>query len=683
VHPDDLPVLEVSIRRALADALTQLHVHTRLVKGDGSAQGMSFTTWLERKRSDGQEWTLQVAPLPPGDISSGLLQGLLDASQHPVFLLDLERRILAANRTAQRYTMTLRQRPVRIGERLDELSQPEELEPLRRNHARAVQGERVAVDRTVRYSSDVSLHYHVRYEPVRDPEGRVLAVILSAEDRTADEETAKRRRLYAAALDQSTDGVTLADVTAHDLPLVYVNDGFERLTGYSRGELMGRNCRVLQGPETDRASVAGIRAALRAGRPHRTEILNYRKDGEPFWNELSLFPVRGPGGAITHYIGLQRDVTERRQLRRRLQEAERMETLGLLAGGTAHDFNNLLAAIRVNAELLRVDPENTRALDVLMDTVDRGTELTRSLLAFARAQPSAPRVLDVGARIRQLQPVLDGLVGPRCTLTLELPTGALPVRIDAAQLDQVVTNLVVNAREAHSTEVVIRARSQPAETSRWAEGAVELRVIDDGEGMSEAIRRRAFEPLFTTRPEGRGSGLGLATAYGVVHRHGGEIELESAPGRGTTARVSLPRVDGACEDTTTPGAPTPTASPPGHVLLVEDRVAVREATAELLEHHGHRVLRAGSVEEAVELAQAASLLELVVTNAALPDGRADEIAGRVRARHPHAQVLLLTGFAPPEDVGPDAEVLLKPFHGAELLDRVSRLLARARADQGD
>ncbi|HJL14757.1 MAG TPA: PAS domain S-box protein [Sandaracinaceae bacterium LLY-WYZ-13_1] len=680
VHPDDAPMLHRLWERTIEAGRREIHAHLRVRDAGGADRWMAVTGWFTRTPDGAEDWTVEASPLPSDDFSPAFLLDLVDAFDHPVFLLDGERRILAANRAARSEAQRVFGEPLWIGQSMDELSNPDDMASFHEHHARAMGGEPVSVQRALQHPSGPVVHYRFRYQPARSAGGDVFGVVLTAEDRTEEEVTAKRRHLYEAALDQSTAGVTIADAGAEDFPLIYINEGFERLTGYPRERLLGRNCRLLQGPETDRSTVAELRAALEAGRSHRAELLNYRRDGSTFWNELSLLPIRNADGELTHYLGLQVDVTERRRVRQRLEAADRLETLGLLAGGMAHDFNNVLAAIGVNAELLYVDPGDERAMQTLAETVERGREMTRSLLAFARAQPSAPVVFDLRARLEMLHRMLRRLVGGRHRLRLDVPDEALTVRVDPAQLDQVVMNLVLNARDAHARSIAVSAERAAPSPPRWPTGSVVVRVRDDGEGMTNEVMARAFEPLFTTRAEGEGGGLGLAIAHGIVHRHGGEIELESAPGRGTTASVRL--AFAADPPTATKvGAHEPRAPIHGaRLLVVEDERPLREAVAHLLEKEGYEVLRAGSLEEAMTRIARDAPIDLVVLDVMLPDGRGPSLVERIRAPHPGARILLTTGYAPLEVVPEGSEVLLKPFRSDELLDRVRALLARPAED---
>jgi len=463
------------------------------------------------------------------------VRALADAFGLPLFLLDRERRIRAANPVGRAYAERLFGRPLRLGASMDDFSVPEALEAFRLNHARALEGEPVTLARAIRYPNGEELSYRIGYQPVRGGDGSVQHVLFFAEDLTEGLDAMRRNRLYEAALDQSRQGVAIGAGSEPGFPLMYVSQGFERLTGYDREEILGRSCALLQGPGTDSETARAIGEALRRGRFHRTEILNYRKDGTPFWNDLTLFPVRDANGALTHYVGLQVDVTEHRRLLEQEKASERLKQLGLLAGGVAHDFNNLLAALRLNLELVFAEHSPDDAtVDAIEETLARARALTDSLLALDPSDSREPRRVDLRERLEVLETVLRPSLRDEVALHLDLPTAPLTVRVDPTQLDQAVMNLVLNASKANSTTIVVRARLAEAT------GQIQLAVVDDGEGMTSEVRARALEPFFTTRPRGEGTGLGLATAQAAIAANGGSIAIESQPGEGTTVTIGLP-----------------------------------------------------------------------------------------------------------------------------------------------
>jgi len=361
--------------------------------------------------------------------------------------------------------------------------------------------------------------------------------------------------LVKSALDAARDGVVIADMRAPDQPLIYVNRAFEDLTGYPAAEVLGRNCRFLHASDVTQPPLDALRDAIRDGRPANALLRNWRKDGTPFWNELSIAPVRDPAGRVTHFVGIQKDVTERVRAEEHLRAAQKLESLGQLTGGLAHDFNNLLGIVIGNLDLLtELLPEGSseRARsDNALQAALRGAAITQSLLAVARRQRLEPQAIDVNERLREMLPLLANTAGRRVRLQAELADGPTPTLVDISGLDAALLNLSINARDAMAESGgTLRLRTSILElpgavaNPEYAElppgRYVRIDVADSGCGMPDAVRERAFEPFFSTKAPGHGTGLGLAMVYGFARQSGGTAVLQSAPGAGTTASILLP-----------------------------------------------------------------------------------------------------------------------------------------------
>lgn len=386
------------------------------------------------------------------------------------------------------------------------------------------------------------------------------------------------------------------------------------------------------------------------------------------------------------------------QRERQLQEKRSLESLGRLSAGIAHDFNNVLTVIINTSEIIAEDgdDEQTRALArAILDAADRAAGLTRQLLAFGRRQVREPQALDLNAVIRSFRPILERAAGDQIRLRLELSPTLGIVEADPSQIEQILLNLVVNSQAAMPEGGSLTIETcdidgpgavpggAPLPGGRWAV----LAVHDTGEGMNEETLSRAFEPFFTTRPEGKGTGLGLATVFGITHQSGGEVTAASSPGRGTTITVALPRVDRPATE-----LPAPMRSiPPGEltvsatVMLVEDRRQVREVMARALRSHGFQVLEAEDGLMALTLARdLATPIETLVTDLTMPGISGVELARRMRAEMPQLMVLYVSGDAAaelPADFVPDARtaVLHKPFGANMLVGQVIELLDAARS----
>jgi signal transduction histidine kinase len=309
----------------------------------------------------------------------------------------------------------------------------------------------------------------------------------------------------------------------------------------------------LQGKETDPAATESIRSALHEVRPITIELMNYRKDGTPFWNKVSITPVRDESGRLTHFVGIQVDVTETRNTREQLRQSQKMDAIGRLAGGLAHDFNNLLAVIDSFAEMLlenHVDSEPARSfVQQIQSTSVLGANLTQQLLAFGRRQTRSPEALDFNVVVRETIQMLRRLLGNEIDLELSLAPDLKWVFADRSQMTQLLINLTINARDAMSgrgqlsvrTESVIITTPHLVYGYRLEPGEYAyLEVTDTGCGMTADILDQIFEPLFTTKPIGQGTGLGLSTVYGIITQSGGGIEVDSSVGTGTTFGIYLP-----------------------------------------------------------------------------------------------------------------------------------------------
>ena len=380
----------------------------------------------------------------------------------------------------------------------------------------------------------------------------------------------------------------------------------------------------------------------------------------------------------------------------RLMHANRMQSIGRLAGGIAHDFNNLLTSILTSAEMAREalpDEHGIRPdLEEIRRAGTRASELTRQLLAFARRDVSRPRVIDVNMLVGSLATMLHRLLGETITLRITLGEALPLVLADPAQLEQVIVNLAVNARDAmvHGGELQLRTARGPAHWHGGKEGApggVVLEVQDSGIGMSEEVRVRLFEPFYTTKTPGRGTGLGLATCQAIVSAHGGEIEVESALGLGSTFRVWLPATDVVDESRATAEHPAPLPAPrdaPRTILLVEDDADVRGSTARALRRAGYAVLEAIDGEDALQLMAARSVtIDLILTDIVMPRMGGAELVRRLSAQCPDAHVIYMSGYPPdaPEVVQVEAmgvHVMEKPYTPAILLFEIRLKLDAVR-----
>ncbi len=501
---------------------------------------------------------------------------------------------------------------------------------------------------------------------------------MTARSTVANEHTDRETRLMAV-INSALDAIVGMDA---DGRVTDWNHHAEAMFGYARAEIVGRALSVAIVPERFRAAhEQGLRRFLDTGAGNvvnrRVEITALHRDGHEFPVELTVSPMR-IGGA-TSFTAFVRDITERRRLEEQALQMETLRAVGRLAGGIAHDFNNLLTAIHGCTDLLddSLDPSSRARTEVaiIRDAARRGAELTRQLLAYSRNQVLKPIVLDVARMVTDMAPLLRRLAGESRTVELSLRPDPLAVRVDPGQFEQVLVNLVLNARDAmpDGGKVTIASACVELGESRAqghviVEGGsyVVISVRDTGVGMDDDTKAHLFEPFYTTKPPGKGTGLGLATVYGIVKQSGGYIVAESTPGKGAEFSVYLPRCDEmpAVEQT----AATPAASRSQAretILLVEDESTVREVSRRGLQARGYDVIAVGSAAEALSLVERGERpVHALVSDVSMEGMSGPELAARLRTRMPDLAVLLMSGLPDEYAVG-DAEVpfdyLQKPF----------------------
>ena len=515
-----------------------------------------------------------------------------------------------------------------------------------------------------------------------------LEVIGREETRAAAE--ADRDRL-AAVVEQAAEIVI---ITGPDQRIVYANPAFLRLAGYEVGDLIGQTPEFLRGKLLSSEVGASIQAALGRGEAWsgRTSALN--KDGSHREIDLSVSLRHDEMGRIAGSTIIGRDVSRERSLEAQLFQSQKIEAIGRFAGGIAHDFNNLLTAISGYAEILRaeLDPADPRSEDVseIQKASKRATQLTAQLLAFSRRQVLQPRALDPKKVIDDLAPMLQRLIGEDVELVCNAAPGLGPILADPGQLDTVLINLALNARDAMpgGGRLVIEAVDAEIDEGFAAShvGAhvgphVMLAVSDNGTGMEAATLEHAFEPFFTTKDTGKGTGLGLSTVLGIVEQSGGYISAESAPGRGSAFRIYLPRTVAREAEVAHVVTPRVRHEPPnGTLLVVEDEGPVRALVQRVLEDAGFRVMVAVDGNDALELAgRHQGRIDLLFTDVVMPGMSGRELAERLLAQRPGTPVLYASGYdeemvAERASLDPGIQYLAKPYTAAQLLDRIQTLL---------
>lgn len=504
-----------------------------------------------------------------------------------------------------------------------------------------------------------------------------------------------RGGVFFAALEMTRMPMILTDPRQADNPIVFANNAFLDLTGYELSEILGRNCRFLQGAETDPDQVTELREAVAAREAIALEILNYRRDGSAFWNAVFIGPVYGPDQELLYFFASQLDVTARREAQQQTAQSQKMEAIGQLTAGLAHDFNNILQII--DGSLERIDSRRDqpavldRFLNAARTAAQRGASLTRQLLAFARRSRLEPKAVEVGALVNGFAELLDSTIGPGCTLNFNLQRRLPLVKADPVVLETALLNLLINARDAMGGEgeITIAVKKVGVEEGARAGVAagdfVSIEVIDDGPGMPPEVRDRATEPFFTTKPMGKGTGLGLAMAHGFASQSGGLLEIDSEPGQGPTVRMLLPAVDpnaAAPSEISSyhPRPVNPTAAP--RILLVEDEEQIAAMSSDVLGELGYRVTVAHNAERALEIFSGAlenGPFDLVFSDVVMPgEMNGVALAQEIHRLSPATPILMTTGYNDQMALeGPQAEamdVLGKPYRPADLIERVQAAL---------
>ena len=468
-------------------------------------------------------------------------------------------------------------------------------------------------------------------------------------------------RKASRAMEQSPLVILITDLEGN---IEYVNPAFTTVTGYPAQEVLGRNPRLLKSGQTPPEAYVAMWRTISTGGTWEGEFANRRKDGTVYWERGRISPIYDDAGQVTHYVAVKEDITaaremeqERRNLERQSQVNQRIEAVGQLAGGVAHDINNMLSIMLAHIDLLSgqvaEDPVVRKRLKDMEEAALRSAEIVRHLLTFARQQVTEPKILDLNAHLEGLRRTLAPLLGEDQVLKPRLDPALWRVKVDPAQWDQVVMNLVLNARDAmpRGGEITLATCNldlDDAFAATHADGTpgpyVCLSVGDQGEGMTPEQMTRIFEPFYTTKPLGKGTGLGLSTAFGIVKQAGGFITVYSEPGVGSTFKVYLPAAEGEQPGVTgPPPEEAPMAS--GRILVVEDNELLRGCIQDVVSRLGYEVRAVDSPEQALEvLRDHAFELDLLLTDVIMPGMSGKELRDQALGLRPGLPVIYMSGY---------------------------------------
>jgi two-component system cell cycle sensor histidine kinase/response regulator CckA len=543
-----------------------------------------------------------------------------------------------------------------VGRRMPEVVGEEVFGQAEPHVQKALSGEQVTVETPIRLPDGELSYGLTTFVPDIDANGEVGGLFIIGLDISELRRAEAERERLLSAIDQAAETIVITDAEG---TIQYVNPAFQRITGYSRAEARGQNMRFLKSGKQDDSFYRQMWETIASGNTWQGTIVNRRKDGTLFTEVAAISPVHDAAGNIVSYVAAKRDITQELELEQQYRQAQKMEAVGRLAGGIAHDFNNMLGVILGRAEfaLTMLEPSHPlkESLEEILRAAERSADLTRQLLAFARKQTIAPKVLDLNLAVEGTLRMLRRLVGEEIDLQW-LPAADLwEVEMDPVQIDQILANLCVNSREAiegvgritiQTGNVVLEDAYCRAHPGVDPGQYVMLAVSDDGRGMDEETQAHLFEPFFTTRKGGEGSGLGLATVFGIVKQNSGFIDVYSEPQHGATFEIYLARSKKsgrrAMEKAPKPPLPRGTET----ILLVEDEPAIMKMGKIMLEELGYTVLTAGTPGEAIRLADEHSgKIQLLITDVVMPEMNGRELAKKLKGLYPNLKRLFMSGYA--------------------------------------
>ena len=525
---------------------------------------------------------------------------------------------------------------------------------------------------------------------IRDATGRPFRTVATVEEITERRKAEEERLRLSTALEQTAESIVITDLAGM---ILYVNPAFERISGYSRQEVIGHAPGLLKSGKQDAAFYQQLWATISRGDVWRGHFINKRKDGSIFEEEATISPVRNASGNVDHYMAIKLDVTREMALESQFRQAQKLEAIGQLAGGVAHDFNNILTSILLQVELSSMEENLTADLrdsfQQIRSDAERAASLTRQLLLFSRRQIMQSQDLDLNGVVTNLTKMLQRIIGEDVRLHLNLHPKPLMVHADAGMLDQVVMNLAGNARDAMpgggrlaiETSEKIVDEAYAASHSEASPGRyVCLSVSDTGTGIPADVLPRIFEPFFTTKEPGKGTGLGLATVFGIVKQHRGWLTVESEVGRGTTFRVYIPAISIATKLAVAGSRPKPCGGTET-ILLTEDDAIVRMSFRKILAQKGYQVLEAANGQEALKVwAEHGASVALLLTDLVMPAGlNGRELARQIKTNKPDLKVVYISGYSAEIagkeiNLGPGEAFIQKPLGSDELLKTVRSCL---------
>lgn len=576
---------------------------------------------------------------------------LIDGMNDSVFVIGFDGKFVEVNKTAVEVLGYSRKELLSMG--------PEDIDPYltAENIKRMVEGMKTAKMQVfeTRHRTKHGAVIPVEISSSRLTYGGNPVVLSIVRDITERKQAESERDRLIAAIEHAGEIIFITDL---DGTIQYVNPAFERITGYTKEEVIGQTPRILKSGQQDKTFYREMWKTLSSGETWKGRMINKRKDGISYTEELTISSVKDHSGKIINYVAVAHDITEHLTLLAQFQQAQKMESIGRLAGGVAHDYNNMLGVILGFTELamdkVNADEPLYDDLQEILTAAKRSADITRQLLAFARKQTIAPKVLDLNENVESMLRMLRRLIGENIDLAWIPETDLWAVKMDPAQVEQILANLCVNARDAIKNvgKITIETKNKNFDNEYCADHAgflpgdyVMLSVSDDGCGMDKETLDKIFDPFFTTKEVGEGTGLGLATVYGIVNQNNGFINVYSEPGKGTTFKIYLSRHSDAATDTT---AKSTSEAPLSHgetVLVVEDEMSILKLTVKILDGLGYFVLTANTPTQAIRMAREhTGEIHLLMTDVIMPDINGWDLAGRLLPLYPNLKCLFMSGY---------------------------------------
>jgi PAS domain S-box-containing protein len=524
---------------------------------------------------------------------------------------------------------------------------------------------------------------------VRNREGNPLYFVSHVQDITQSRNAEIERERLVSAIEQAAEAVIITDAESR---ILYVNPAFEKITGFEREESIGKNPSILKSGEHDSSFYADMWHTIKAGKTWSGRFTNRKKDGRLYYEEATISPVKDATGKIVNFVAVKRDITEHLEMSKQLLQAQKMEAIGTLAGGVAHDFNNILQVALGYSELLltgktKKDP-GYDDLNKINQAARSGADLVRNLLAFSRKSEPKPVPVDLNHQVTHIEKLLQRTIPKMIQIRLDLADGLARTNADPTQIEQILMNLAVNARDAmgESGNLTIRTEQVTLDEEYCKFNVepkpgdyVQLSVSDTGHGMDKETLEHIFEPFYTTKELGRGTGLGLSMVYGIVKQHGGHIDCYSEVGKGTTFKLYFPAISPVDEPSVEETGMMP-AFGTETVLLVDDEDFVRDLGERILKKNGYTILTAANGKEALEIYQREKdRIHLVILDLIMPNMGGKDCLKRILDINPQARVLIASGYAADTstkecvDLGAKGFVA-KPYRFKELLQHVRKSL---------